>query len=196
MWCLAREICILNCFIYHFYLLKLGPAFICTRKNSFILPQPLSERRVFSGGFMALNNQTIETCGGEGVKVFPCAPCIYNPVTISGEWLASRPDHFTPWEITSGSYWMGGWVDHSECRREKYLCQTRSRQNLDTSCRGPHRSPNQTFTSKFIIKVIMQELVGNLSRVLSERALETFSLWSLKQTELISNCCFFWVYFL
>jgi hypothetical protein len=27
-----------------------------------------------------------------------------------GEWSASRPGHFTPWEISSDTHWIGGWV--------------------------------------------------------------------------------------
>jgi hypothetical protein len=28
-----------------------------------------------------------------------------------GEWSASRPGHFTPWERAPGTHWIGGWVD-------------------------------------------------------------------------------------
>jgi hypothetical protein len=28
-----------------------------------------------------------------------------------GELSASRPDHFTPWERTPCTHWIGGWVD-------------------------------------------------------------------------------------
>jgi hypothetical protein len=28
-----------------------------------------------------------------------------------GEWSASRPGRFTPWERAPGTHWIGGWVD-------------------------------------------------------------------------------------
>jgi hypothetical protein len=28
-----------------------------------------------------------------------------------GEWSASRPGRFTPWERAPGILWIGGWVD-------------------------------------------------------------------------------------
>jgi hypothetical protein len=28
-----------------------------------------------------------------------------------GEWSASRPGHFIPWEIDPGIHWIGEWVD-------------------------------------------------------------------------------------
>jgi hypothetical protein len=30
---------------------------------------------------------------------------------VGGEWLASRPCHFTPGERGLGNYWIEGWVD-------------------------------------------------------------------------------------
>jgi hypothetical protein len=29
---------------------------------------------------------------------------------VGGEWSASRPGHFTPWERAPGTHWTGGWV--------------------------------------------------------------------------------------
>jgi hypothetical protein len=28
-----------------------------------------------------------------------------------GEWSASRPCRFTPWERTPGTHWIGSWLD-------------------------------------------------------------------------------------
>jgi hypothetical protein len=28
-----------------------------------------------------------------------------------GEWSASRPGRFTPWERSAATHWAGGWVD-------------------------------------------------------------------------------------
>jgi hypothetical protein len=30
---------------------------------------------------------------------------------VGGEWLSSRPGHFTPGERALGTHWIGGWVD-------------------------------------------------------------------------------------
>jgi hypothetical protein len=30
---------------------------------------------------------------------------------VEGEWSASRPGHFTPWERATGTHWIGGSVD-------------------------------------------------------------------------------------
>jgi hypothetical protein len=29
---------------------------------------------------------------------------------VGGEWSASRPCRFTPWERAPGTHWIGGWV--------------------------------------------------------------------------------------
>jgi hypothetical protein len=42
-----------------------------------------------------------------------------------GEWLASRPCRFIPWEGASGTHWIGGWGDPEPVwtpwKREKTL---------------------------------------------------------------------------
>jgi hypothetical protein len=29
---------------------------------------------------------------------------------VGGKWSASHPGRFTPWEISSGTHWIGGWL--------------------------------------------------------------------------------------
>jgi hypothetical protein len=41
---------------------------------------------------------------------------------VGGEWSASRPGRFTPWERAPGIHWIGGWVDpRTVWRRENSL---------------------------------------------------------------------------
>jgi hypothetical protein len=43
-------------------------------------------------------------------------------VPAGGEWSASRPYRFTPWERSPCAHWIGGWVglDDVEKRKKKY----------------------------------------------------------------------------
>jgi hypothetical protein len=38
-------------------------------------------------------------------------PVFLTSALLWGEWSASRPDRFTPWERTSGTHWIGGWME-------------------------------------------------------------------------------------
>jgi hypothetical protein len=50
---------------------------------------------------------------------------IFTSALFGGEWLASRPDHFTPEERVHGTHWVGGWVGPSvsleEVEKIKFL---------------------------------------------------------------------------
>jgi hypothetical protein len=60
---------------------------------------------------------------------------------IGGEWSNSRPGRFTPGERTSGTHWIGGWVDLraglDDLEKRKFL----TRQGLELRLLGrPARS--------------------------------------------------------
>jgi hypothetical protein len=52
-------------------------------------------------------------------------PRFLDPALVAGEWLASRPCHFTPGERVSGTHFIGGWVDPKpSLDMEKWKCLT------------------------------------------------------------------------
>jgi hypothetical protein len=50
---------------------------------------------------------TMKTCWGVNVYIH----VFLTPALAVGEWSASRPGRFTPWETVPGTHWIGGWVE-------------------------------------------------------------------------------------
>jgi hypothetical protein len=46
---------------------------------------------------------------------------------VGGEWSASRPGRFTPWERALGTDWIGGWVGPGRRGEQKILDPTGAR---------------------------------------------------------------------
>jgi hypothetical protein len=60
----------------------------------------------------------MKTWGSGGI-----APTSLTSALDGGEWSASRPCHFIPWEGVPDTHWIGGWVDpqsrSARCGEEK-----------------------------------------------------------------------------
>jgi hypothetical protein len=48
----------------------------------------------------------MKTYGGVDVQIY----VFLTSALVGGEWSASRPSRLTPWERTTGTHWIEGWV--------------------------------------------------------------------------------------